>query len=170
LDLTGSVGGGGREWSSVNFIVSSSSEDGIDAQGIKTWLESSYVFSPPSSIPRTLLYGGVRYNIVVQLCNFIGGCSQANHQVTVLNSVKPMVTIPGPTIRTSSRTKPLLLSSKASLTVCHSDGTATTASTGISYAWEIKNGNDVIDIKSNSKDPSKFSRMHIPFRQVSCMM
>jgi hypothetical protein len=53
IDLTASIGSGGRSWKSIYFEVSV--YHGSDTKSLQTFLNSNYSFSPPSSIPHTFL-------------------------------------------------------------------------------------------------------------------
>jgi len=161
LDFTSSSGGGGRPWSIQYTVESSIGSGSSDAANIKTWLETVYTFSPPKNVPSNLLLPGRRYNIVVKLCNFLLGCSQASHQVVVLNHVKPLVAIPGSILRTASRSVPFKLSSSASVAGCGEGANAAPVShTNIDLAWKVfaTTGPDslrqAVVIQSASRDPS----------------
>jgi len=137
LDLTSSRGGGGRPWSTVSFSVKSNTPaPSTDAADLKLWLETNYVFNPPTAIPLTSLTPGSRYNIVVKLCNFLGACSQGSHQFVVLKNIKPMVNIPGLKLKSVYRSEPLTLSSIGSISSCtgSSGGNITQTSQGLTYA------------------------------------
>eukprot|EP00605_Chrysophyceae_sp_TOSAG23-4_P000074 GSChrysophyteH1.ASY1.ANO1.76.1 assembled CDS len=154
VDLLSSHGSGGREWSSVTFFVSSSTENSNDAADIASLLTSDFSISSSSSIPSSLLVAGSRYNIVVKLCNFLGTCSQREHQFVVTNNVKPLVIISGARFRRINAHSQLLLFSSATVGDCE-NGILFSSAAGISYRWEVydKSSSATINVTSISNDP-----------------
>ena len=70
LDLAGSLGSGGRVWSKVYSVVTTSSGNGTKAQ---YYLNNAYVVSPPTPVPSGYFPTGL-VSITTTLCNFYGGC------------------------------------------------------------------------------------------------
>ena len=158
FDLTSSVGSSGRPWTNIVYSVQSSTINSTDALNMKAWFESEYSFYPPSDIPRTLLVPGSRYNVVVRLCNFLGFCSQEQHQFTVLKDVKPFVNIPGFTRKKIYRNLPLKLTSSAYTVECSSDTSNITINyENLQYNWKIMKsdtGQLLSELVSKSINPS----------------
>ena len=140
---------------------------------MKSWLENTYVFNPPTPIPRDLLSPGSRYNVVIRLCNFLGACSQGSHQFTVLRSIKPMVSIPGLRRKRIKSNEPMKLTSSANIAHCSSSSSSsgggnngngnsniTITTEGLEYNWVIVKDGEVLSsppspsLVSLSKDPS----------------
>ena len=125
IDLSRSVGAGGRDWASV--AVAALGDDAVDtADGISkraalndalssiNWVDGGFrgtlaatdaVFNSPAT-----------YRLHVTMCNFLGQCGQATHSVTVLPSTNvPLVHISGSRMQTLRVDQPLVLVASASL-------------------------------------------------------
>jgi hypothetical protein len=99
VDLTSSMGSGGRAWESVSFLVLGSSPNVSLVQDFlnSVWAEyGSSSTRSPFSVPHGFLSSGYGYTLEVRLCNFLGGCgsrvksfvvsSSSGVPVAVLNS------------------------------------------------------------------------------------
>jgi hypothetical protein len=107
LDVSSSTGNGGRSWKTVNIVVQATGvSDGVAA--LQSYLNQYYTISPPKSIPPSLMLPNYNYIFTVQLCNFLGQCASksATVQKTSDNSI-PLVTIPGSSSRSMSRSQVL---------------------------------------------------------------
>ena len=151
LDVTGSSGSGGRSWKSATAKVQSSCTNNIDT--LNAWLNKSFTLFPPTVIPSSYFGAGCTYSISVNLCGFLGACSSKSHSIVSLNSVLPVIAIPGGSFQTIKRNSLLTLSSIVSLSGCPGDTSART----LSYSWSVSLNNiQLLDTLSVSKDLSKF--------------
>jgi hypothetical protein len=86
LDLSSSVGSGGRDWKFLSFAVSSSSSSSPLQQHL-TNLTSSKSFSLslslPILLPNNLFARGASYSLTVELCSFLGNCGQTSRSFIV---------------------------------------------------------------------------------------
>jgi hypothetical protein len=157
FDLSSSGGSARRAWDSVAYAVTASGVPQAELDALILWLEVDYVFSPPKPIPKSLLTPGYRYNIRATLCNFLGGCSEATHQTTVLKNIKPVAIIPGRLLRTVYRPQSLRLSSEGYVVACDASGSSNSSSANLVYSWEVyEDGVLRTDIVSTSRSTSKF--------------
>ena len=152
LDVTSSTGNGGREW--INATAEVSSATGKNVDSLQKFLTKNFVYSPPLSIPLTLLQAGDGYTFVVRLCNFLGACSSNSKSVLVTSVALPIVSIPGSSVRSISRSQQLNLNSIAFLRTCN----GSTSVSGLSYKWSVlTNQVELFSLKSVSLDPSVFT-------------
>jgi hypothetical protein len=86
LDLSSSVGSGGRDWKSISLMVSNSSSSSPLQQHL-TNLTSSKSFSLslslPILLPNNLFARGASYSLTVELCSFLGNCGQTSRSFIV---------------------------------------------------------------------------------------
>jgi len=66
IDLSYSTGAGNRAWKSIHFEVHSKTQE-TQALVIEEYLNTHYLYKPPSAIPSELLFKG-GYNIIVTMC------------------------------------------------------------------------------------------------------
>lgn len=86
MDLSSSTGTGGRAFTSISFVVTASNATG--AAKAQTFLNSQYVFSPPTALPFGSFPTGLN-NIAVTMCNFLGSCGLNSHRITVQTRYVP---------------------------------------------------------------------------------
>ena len=161
LDLSSSLGSGGRTWTNVTFVITSTAPNVTE---IQTFLDVEYQLSPPSAISHELLHVGYKYYVTATLCNFLGGCSSSNEVVINIVSFQiPTVGIVGSSTRTMLR-KSLLEISGSAYTLDCSTNTGTNTGTGLKsytdlvYSWIVDvDGADQRGIVSESRDVSKFT-------------
>lgn len=162
LDLTASTGFASRKWKVVQFevalsqpsIVSSSSTKSVAA--IQSFLDSQYAFSPPASIPNTLLSPSTSYYYGVKLCNIFDECGYSNKTIEVTSAVAafPIVTIPGKQTRQAHRYESFSLSSIVYVQSCE----GSQFSDNITYSWSVFDSFGLAAplLNSQSKDGSVF--------------
>jgi hypothetical protein len=150
LDLSGSLGSGGREWSNVSVRASSS----LDSVPLNRFLTRNFTVSPPTAIPAVYFTAGVSYSFKVSLCNFLGRCGHSSASVVVTQTLLPTVTIDGSTVRNVLISQSISLSSSAFLANCNGNP----SSLGINYVWKVMNSNQQVisSVSSTSRDPSRF--------------
>lgn len=137
LDLTNSVGSAGRPWKSLQFKVTGSGDNSVDAASqLETYLLRSYNFSPPSVIPYTAFQKGVVYTIQASLCNFLGACGTAIGTVNALASqaALPVVSILGGSQRSVYRPSQLVVNGDAYTQSC----TGAKSYDGLRYSWVVR--------------------------------
>jgi hypothetical protein len=152
LDLSGSRGSGGRSFVSVKFSVEGSH---ANVSRVAALLNNPHSPSLPYIIPYTLLAPGYAYNIVITLCNFIGGCTRGSHSFVVSASRSaPVVSLISKSVRTMNRYSELLVSGRAYTSQCGS----TVSTANLEYSWKISfNGLDkTYLLPSTSADPRVF--------------
>ena len=134
LDISGSSGTGGRSWASVVWSVESSQANSSDVLAYLTAHASLSDLSLPITIPSALVYAGYGYNIIVNVCNFLGACGRGSRYLAVgdVESV-PVVAMASSKVLNVFRYNTLSLSGSAFVHSC--DGTVD--STDISLEWSI---------------------------------
>jgi hypothetical protein len=151
LDISSSVGSGGRAWSNVTAAVSALS--GVDTTAVSSALTAIRVWSPPPVLSARLFQRGMTYNFAVTLCNFLGQCNTGSKKVLTLNETVPSLSLPGPALRTITTKEQLNLASSAFVSTC--DGKR--SSTGLTYQWAPSLGNvAVLGLISTAKDSSRY--------------
>jgi hypothetical protein len=149
LDVSASSGSGGREWASYAVTAETTATDSTVAE-LQTFLQT-YHISPPAAIPAMLLSAGSSYTFSVKLCNFLGKFGTSSKKVVVQTSAVPSVSLPGPALRTITRSTVLSILSDASYTDCG----GARARSGLSYLWTVKqSGLEQTSLGTLSKDPS----------------
>ena len=138
LDITGSTGSGGRDWTTILVSVSSISQSNASLlyePDIESFFENDFVHSPPTPMPAGFLLENETYVVTVMLCNFLSKCASRSTTVSVVNSnAIPLVTIAGSgSIRQLVRSDPLLLQSSAYVGTCE----GTDRYSGMQFKWEI---------------------------------
>ena len=153
IDVGSSAGNGGRAWTRAKMSVVSSSANNISV--LQNYLSTHYVVqSPPLAISYPMINKGFSYSFTVQLCNFLGACGESSVQVLAVDSIVPIVTIPGNALRQSVRGAILTISSSAAVSAC---GVVNT-NAKLVYAWSIRESSVLspLAVSSISRDPSKF--------------
>lgn len=161
LDLSSSMGSGGREWASVAFLVGGSGDVNVYAN-ITMFLEANYVMSPPTPIPAYLLRAG-SLSIQITLCNFLGYCGTSSSTVSVLPSPAPLVTIFEKSMSTLNRNQSIALLGDAYVSAC-ADGSAIRSNMAFTYKIlesRTVGGSQVwVDVSSSitsvARNPSSF--------------
>ena len=147
-------------WKNITFTVESSntSSSANDAADLQQWLTSSYVLSPPTDVPSSLLYPSIQYSITVELCNFLDACGTSVHQVMIVTTIKPVAKVFGKPMRAVYRPDIFRLSSSASISQCgDGDGEVTTTTQGLQYFWTVyRDGVADPNIISISKESQEF--------------
>jgi hypothetical protein len=153
LDLSGSLGSGGREWRNVSVRASSSSS--VDTIALNRFLARNFTISPPTSIPAVYFTAGISYSFQVSLCNFLGRCGHGSASVVVTQTLLPTVTIDGSAVRNVLISQPIVLSSTAFVANCN----VNPSSLGINYVWKAMNSDlqVISSVSSTSRDPSRFT-------------
>jgi hypothetical protein len=151
LDLSESLGSGGREWRNISIRASSSA----DTVGLNRFLSRNLTVSPPTVIPSAYFTAGVSYSFQVSLCNFLGRCGHGSESVLVTQTLLPTVTIDGSAVRNILSSQPISLSSTSFVANCNGNPSAL----GINYVWKVMNSNlqAISSISSTSRDPSKLT-------------
>ena len=151
IDISSSTGSGGRPWKSATIQVRRSDNGNISS--MQSYLNSTFKASRPTLVPSTLIERGVSYIFSVNLCNFLSMCSHASQVVVVVETVIPIVNLPGQPIRTTKRNALLTIASTASVSVCSGDSSK---SNSLQYSWAVsQNGVPLLSVSSISNDPSK---------------
>jgi hypothetical protein len=152
IDLTSSSGSGGRIWNNVTIDVRSTDPN---ASRIDDFLQTEYIISPPTSIPRDLLKTGYGYTFIATLCNFLGSCSSSSQRVVASSDVVPIVSFIGTDRITIHKKDSLELSVDAFTSTC--DGSLSRAS--MEYFWTFFSTEGMMvgnQYKSKSVNPKKF--------------
>mgnify|MGYP005989993075 FL=1 len=158
VDISASSGSLGRNWSSVEFSLISSSDATATAPRLVTLLNSflSSDYRKPVKVPRDANYLGLShdYTLLTKICNFMMGCAQKTWKVTVLSTAAPTVSISGPQRRSIHRRSSLLLNAQAFSTVC---STGLKSKENITYTWALYGPDGrALNLASTSKSPSNF--------------
>jgi len=160
IDMSASVGSGGRVWASNTITV-----QGINYAGYVDKIDlDAYLSSKRNElvikIPNKLLLIETVYSFTVIMCNFLGSCGSATATTYVVNNVVPQVLINGATRRSHSRNQPVVLTSNVLLSL--SCGASNFAASSLmvvdtQYHWNVYfNNAPQIDILSTSIDPATF--------------
>lgn len=159
LDLTGSLGSGGRRWNET--ITITSVDPSVNTDSVNAFLKASYSVSRPISIPKGERYlsPGQAYTINIKLCNFLFSCSSKTVRFVVSRSQDiPSVSILGSPVRSVYVRDALVLRADAYVALCN----GSKANTNISYSWSVvENTRDGGMLQRNnllsiSTDPAMF--------------
>ena len=143
LDLSSSIGGAGRPYSSIKFKITSTT----NSTSAQKFYDEGYSLSPPTAVPHGTFPLGLNYILVV-LCNFLGQCGQASVQLTVTTSVSPVVVINGNAARTVETSSGLLLQADSYVSSCTGENDRRA---GLLYSWAVYNdGVRLLDMTSKS--------------------
>ena len=114
IDVSTSTGNAGRDWKSVTMYVKSNSKDrNTDININKLMISSNFTIFPPCAIPSYYLAKGVSFSFNINLCNFLGICSDGRVTVLVKNEIVPYVSILGNPYRSIYVNNPLILYSES---------------------------------------------------------
>jgi hypothetical protein len=154
LDLSESLGSGGREWRNVSFRASSSSSADTTT-ALNQFLIRNFSVSPPTAIPAAFFTAGLSYSFQASLCNFLGRCGHGSASVVVTQTLLPTVTVDGSAVRNVLISQPISLSSTAFVANCNGNPSAL----GINYVWKVMDNNlqVISSVSSTSRDPSRFT-------------
>lgn len=148
LDLTGSSGSGGREWSSVVFDVVS---DAPNVNDLNAYLNSEqYKLVPPSTIARTFFSAPYDYVIHIRVCNFLSQCGYGIYTFATLVSIMPTLRIQGPPVRQMKTMQELKLFSTGVVLNCDKSETYT----NLLYSWSVFELIDQVIVPANIKSIS----------------
>jgi hypothetical protein len=158
LDLTSSIGNGGRSWRNLSIIVQNSLSN-VNTSELQRFLNERYMLSPPSHIASSHFVANSQYTFIVTLCNFLGKCGSGSRSVSIVSTIVPLVTIHGPNIISLTRSQNLLLLSSVVLKDC--SNTERTTSRDIFITWSIdlastSSFTPLPSLQSISKDPMRF--------------
>jgi hypothetical protein len=159
LDFSSSTGNGGREWVSVNITVTNvTSTDMTRLVELQAFIaNSTYSYSPASTITSNYFYTDTTYSFAVKVCNFLDSCSESVHilKISGSNALRPQVRILGSSTQYSYVYNTITLQSSAAVTKC--DGSKLYS--GITYTWSVYDVNDnLLAINNQAKSDSKFVR------------
>jgi hypothetical protein len=152
IDLTNSLVFGGGYWLNVSVLVTSARASAASLRSIQQYLDSAYVISPPSSIPRRLFEDRVSYTFFYKACNLFGLCSSIHQTLGVLDSKSPFVTIRGSNFRRVFRSERLQVFADGYMKrIC----SGVLSRSNLAYSWTVlRDGIVQKDIRSLSRDPS----------------
>jgi hypothetical protein len=159
LDLSSSLGSGGRDWKSITFMVSNA-----PLQRYLSNLVSSYSFSwslsLPISIPNNLFHRGASYSLTVELCNFLGVCGQTSRSFVISSSSEvPIVSFRSSSLISTSRNRSLLISADAFVSLCGEGSMKTKLTSSLRYEWSVRLGTELQNsssFRSVSLNPMQF--------------
>ena len=154
MDLSSSVGNGGRSWLAPTFTVQAQPSS-VDVSGLVHYFNNSFPMGSPALIQSNLFAPGTSYNIKVTLCNFLNACGvgSAYFKVDTAGSI-PVVGLVGSMSRTIHRMDSFSISSKSYNPSC--DGSKSSAN--LSYTWSIQQSglSAVNGITNEALSPSIF--------------
>jgi hypothetical protein len=161
LDVSGSVGSGGRDWQSYRFVVRNSRSFGMES--FEEFLHSpSYKLIPATPIPSSFLLPNSAYFIELTLCNFLSACGKSSVTVRVTNLTTPAFALYllGMSQLTILPKNELRVQTQPLVTACNgSNGDfATSIAANAVYVWQVMfaNGSVLNTIRSRSVDPLVF--------------
>ena len=165
VDIGASTGSGGRLWKSAVFSIDSNFEDTEESnEEFQKGKSTLLAFSNSSSFGTNELFIEVsamsileatrEYTFTFTLCNFLDACTTRFHHLYVQNSYdKPTVLLNGGSYREATRSRELLVSADAYVSLC--DGTQDRS--GLSFSWSIFEGGIRLDsLASVSKNSRHF--------------
>ena len=161
LDFSGSRGSAGRPWQSFVFNVISPL-DISGAANISIYLNTFYVFSPPTLIPRSMFISGNSYTVFANFCNFLLKCSFSKHVMTVLDEMLPLVSISAPPHQDIFLNGVVSFASVSSITTCNlnnsRNSTSTTSTVGLISTWQVAliNGTQLVKVPVSSLSINPF--------------
>ena len=168
LDLTESIGSGGKNWEKIEIKVTSDSSNSFNSiQNLQDFLDTSYTINPPTYISSNYFASNYYYLFSITLCNFLNKCSIGikNIYVSNRNNIPSLQILGSSIVQNFYRYQELQLISIVDYIECNDDSSSTSSLTSSSdsivnfqYAWSVLDNNGVINLNyvSISKDPSKF--------------
>ena len=173
VDLSASMGSGGRPWQSGSMKVtalSTSDDDPIDQSalaGINEWVKEQldliiYSLSAPFvQIPSAMLSAGTSLTFKLTLCNFLRICGDDSRSVSVVSSADfsgvPRVWIAGPSEREHANHHELLVKASGVTRDCLRVGSDDLSA--LAFSWSVEDADTGLvlsDVTSLAKDPSLF--------------
>ena len=103
LDLTESIGSGGKIWEKIEIKVTSDSSNSFNSmkslQNLQDFLDTSYTINPPTYISSNYFISNYYYLFTITLCNFLNKCSIGIKNIYISNRNNfPLVQILGNSI------------------------------------------------------------------------
>jgi len=174
LDLTESIGSGGKQWEKIEIKVTSDSSNSFDSmnsiQNLQDFLDTSYTINPPTYISSKYFASNYYYLFSITLCNFLNKCSIGikNIYISNRNNIPSLQILGSSIVQNFYRYQELQLISNVDYIECNDDSSSTSSTSSLTsssdsivnfqYAWSVLDNNGVINLNyvSISKDPSKF--------------
>jgi hypothetical protein len=151
LDLTQSTGEGQRGTIMNATVRSSNSTENMAP--LNNFIVQALSIKVPLFIPSSFLTIGSTYTVTIAICNIFLDCGSATTITTITNgpSSAPYVTIVGSNSLPVIYTKTQVTLFAMSYTVgCG----GSTSSSGLTYLWKIREGNDLVDIPNTVRGNS----------------
>jgi hypothetical protein len=174
LDLTESIGSGGKQWDKIEIKVTSDSSNLFNSmnsiQNLQDFLDTSYTINPPTYISSKYFVSNYYYLFSITLCNFLNKCSIGikNIYVSNRNNIPSLQILGSSIVQNFYRYQELQLISNVDYIECNDDSSSTSSTSSLTsssdsiidfqYVWSVLDNNGVINLNyvSISKDPSKF--------------
>lgn len=142
LDVRASYNSGNRPWTDVSLRIIGDNPSTHTA--MIDYFVDNYVSTQPTIIPSDLLLPG-NYEFSVELCNFMGKCSQRQKKLTVNDFGSPIITIDGSVFKTVHRATYLNITGDASYRDC--EGVERT--TDLFTSWSIVEAGEPFEVVSS---------------------
>jgi hypothetical protein len=165
IDITSSSGDGGRGWTSIRIFVTGVNSMGssINTDELQSFINSAnYSSFPPTPIAANFLIPGTAYTFRVELCNFLGSCGIGTKKLSVLQTLLPVISIPGTKTVTIKRNAILSIVAQGFIPMCKGDNDTSTSAAQpdlrfpVFYDWNISSQQSAkTNFVSLSKDPSR---------------
>ena len=160
IDVSSSIGAGGRPWTTPTQIaVQASPGSNQAAMRLEQFLQRNHSLIRSTVVPASILERGNAYTVQWTLCNFLGACGSATGTVSVLQAVDqvPTVTILGAAARTVKRSDSISLSAQAFTVTC--EGAQSFAN--LDLQWSIRPADSSVELgtaeyRSVSQSPAVF--------------
>ena len=148
VDASGSTGSGGRPWSALEWVVTSSLP-GDDVTGIQqVFNNTGALLGQIITIPEDLLTFQAVYSVSLTLTNYLGESNSATVLFTQdSNPNLPTATITGSSSLTTTRADVFIAYTEAIQAPCANDSQ-------LSYQWSVLLDGEEQDFPSSSKDPA----------------
>jgi len=117
LDISGSAGSGGRDWTQVSWSVSSRNPTAASSLSALN-ARLSGVTALTTTLPRGLLTDGVTYQFTASLSNYFGATGQASADVVTSGLNLPTLSVLGGSDRSVNRQSVTPISARASARGC----------------------------------------------------
>ena len=158
IDPTGSTGAGGRDWSSIEWVIAGDgSQNETNLELASSLMNSKYANTKSRAIiPSKYIDSGSIYTLQLTLENFLNQKSRTSTTVEVTSVAKqPVVSIVGAKKLSKFRSDKISLFAAGKVPVC--DGVADSNAYSITYTWKVYIGSVYQStIVSESKDPRYF--------------
>jgi hypothetical protein len=136
LDISGSLGSGGRKWQAVNIRVDSptlSNTTALESYFGRADVQRTLLTSLRLTVPSTHFESSSLFSISIQLCNFLGSCGLQQFVLTV-SALSTPVSIMGASVRSQFTSQSLTLKALAYTASCD---TGDSSSSQLLYSWSI---------------------------------